>query len=318
MAANNYGPDTTTTEVLQGIDLSGKTAIVTGASGGIGLETARALASAGARVVLTARSREKGEQAIDTIKNASPEADVLFQELELGSLESVRNFADSFFKAFDRLDILIANAGVMCPPLGRTKEGFEQQFGINHLGHFVLVCRLAPLLLKSAPSRVVMVSSAAHRFSDVIFDDVNYKARPYEKWTAYGQSKTAMILFVVELDRRLREKGVIANGVHPGAIMTDLGRHLTEADWEGLAEVAPGDGDIHWKSVSAGAATSVWAATAPELSATGGQYLEDCQIGAPATSASASVGYAPYARDPGSARRLWELSEDMVKERFSF
>jgi NAD(P)-dependent dehydrogenase (short-subunit alcohol dehydrogenase family) len=240
------------------------------------------------------------------------------KDLDLASLESVRTFADSFLAEFDQLDIFIANAGVMCPPLQHTKEGFELQFGTNHLGHFVLGCRLVPALLKASPSRVVMVSSSAHRFSDIVFDDVNYNNRPYEKWPAYGQSKTANILYAVELNRRLSSKDVTVNAIHPGAIMTELSRHLTEEDIAGLDDVAPGGGDIHWKSVQAGAATSIWAATAPELEGNGGQYLEDCQISVPISSGEDEFGYATYARDPESARRLWALSEQLVGEQFSF
>lgn len=318
MSSKGYGPDTTTDEVLGGIDLSNKITLVTGASGGIGLETARALASKGACVILGVRDQRKGKEAVDTIKKAVPGADILLKELDLASLESSRRFAGSFLSEFDQLDILIANAGVMCPPLQRTKEGFELQFGTNHLGHFVLVCKLVPSLINASPSRVVMVSSAGHRFGDINFDDINYNNRPYEKWPAYGQSKTANILFTVELNRRLSHKGVTANALHPGAIMTDLSRHLTEADIAGLDDVSPGEGGIHWKSVQAGAATSVWAATAPELEGKGGQYLEDCQISIPISSDEDELGFATYARDPESARRLWALSEQLVGEQFSF
>jgi len=318
MTSKSYGPDTTTDEVLAGIDLSNKISLVTGASGGIGLETARALASKGARVILGVRDQKKGKAAMDTITHNVPGADILLKELDLASLESVRTFANSFLAEFDQLNILIANAGVMCPPLQRTEEGFELQFGTNHLGHFVLVCKLVPALINASSSRVVMVSSAGHRFGDINFDDINYNNRPYEKWPAYGQSKTANILFTVELNRRLSKKGVTANALHPGAIMTDLSRHLTKADMEGLDDVSPGEGEIHWKSVQAGAATSVWAATAPELEGKGGLYLEDCQISSPISSAEEPIGFAPYAIDPASARRLWTLSEEMVGEQFSF
>lgn len=318
MSSKDYGPDTTTDEILAGIDLSNKITIVTGASGGIGLETARALASKGARVIIGVRDERKGKEAVDTINKAVPGSDILLKELDLASLESVRRFTDSFLSEFERLDILIANAGVMCPPLQRTKEGFELQFGTNHLGHFVLVCRLVPALVNVSSSRIVMVSSSAHRFSDIVFDDVNYNNRSYEKWPAYGQSKTANILYAVELNRRLSNKGVTVNAIHPGAIMTDLSRHLTEADIEGLDDVSPGESDIHWKSVQAGAATSVWAATAPELEGKGGQYLEDCQISSLISSAEEPTGFAPYAVDPESARRLWTLSEEMAGEQFSF
>jgi NAD(P)-dependent dehydrogenase (short-subunit alcohol dehydrogenase family) len=189
------------------------------------------------------------------------------------------------------------------------------QFATNHLGHFLLAGLLTPLLIAGAPSRVVSVSSRGHRFSPVIFDDIHFEKRPYDKWESYGQAKTANVLFAVELDRRLQGMGVRANALHPGGIVTDLGRHLTEDDIKELMARAPG-GKMVWKTPEQGAATSVWAATAPELEGKGGLYLDDCQIAAERTSEDDPGGYEPYARDPEAARRLWTVSEEMVGERF--
>jgi NAD(P)-dependent dehydrogenase (short-subunit alcohol dehydrogenase family) len=310
-----FGAETTTAEVLLGIDLTGKTALVTGASGGLGAETARGLAGRGAEVTLAARNLEKARAVAEQIRGAGNDrVDVM--ELELDRLASVRRFADRYLAAHPVLSILVNNAGVMACPLGRTAEGHELQFGTNHLGHFLLTGLLAPALRAGAPARVVSVSSAGHRFSAVRFEDVDYHDRPYDKWEAYGQSKTANVLFAVELDRRLASAGVRANAVHPGVILTDLGRHLTPADVELLRSRSPGGRGFRWKSVEAGAATATWAATAPELEGRGGLYLEDCGIAAPKRSAADAAGYESWAVDPGAAARLWEASEQMVGQTF--
>jgi len=318
MTDRRFGPDTTSDEVLEGIDLTGRRAIVTGATGGLGLETARALASRGAEVVLTARSADKGDAAVKAVQAAVPGAAVSVAALELASLESVRRFTSAYIETGAPLHILVCNAAVMSTPFGRTEDGFESQFGVNHLGHFVLIGELMPRLIEGAPSRIVLVSSAGHRFAGIDFDDPNYEHRPYEKWTAYGQSKTANALTAVALDARVGARGVTVNAVHPGAIMTDLGRYLTKADIEALTDIAPGAGEIHWKSIPAGAATTVWCATAPELEGRGGQYCEDCHVAAPIASDDAQEGYAPHARDPEAAERLWQLSESLVGHRFEF
>ncbi|MEW6270262.1 MAG: oxidoreductase [Thermodesulfobacteriota bacterium] len=304
-----HGADTTTDEVLRGVDLSGELALVTGASGGLGLETARALAAAGAAVVLAARDAAKTEAALRTIRERVPGAELDTLELDLASLASVRRAAARFLATHDRLDLLINNAGVMATPFLRTADGFELQLGTNHLGHFLLTCLLAPALVAGAPARVVNLSSGGHVISDVGWDDPGFERRAYDKWAAYGQSKTANVLFTVELERRLGPRGVHAYAVHPGMIMTELGRHLTAEDvaaLQAMAKDAPGGGLPPFKSVAAGAATTVWAATAPELASRGGTYLADCAI---------SDEHAPWARDPEAARRLWEMSERMVGER---
>jgi NAD(P)-dependent dehydrogenase (short-subunit alcohol dehydrogenase family) len=320
-ATDGSGATRTTEEVLAGVDLEGKRALVTGASGGLGLETARALAAHGAEVILAARDAAKTEAALRSIRDQVPGARVTGTELDLASLASVRACAARLRKDYDRLDLLINNAGVMSCPLGRTSDGFEMQFGTNHLGHFLLTGLLVPLLVAGAPARVVNLSSDGHLISDVHWDDPNFERHDYEKWTAYGQSKTANVLFSVELERRLGGRGVHAWAVHPGMIMTDLGRHLTKDDLamiqsmsESSAEAAStsaggGRGSLPaFKTIPQGAATSVWAATAPELEGRGGGYLADC------TDATTPN---PWAVDPIAAQRLWAMSEKLVGETFA-
>jgi NAD(P)-dependent dehydrogenase (short-subunit alcohol dehydrogenase family) len=314
-SAPRFGADTTTSEVIAGVDLRGKVALVTGASGGLGAETARALAQAGAEVVTTARDVPKGRKAADEIRASTGNDAVEVMELELSAATSVRRFAEAFRARHPVLHILVNNAGVMGCPLARNDEGFEMQFATNHLGHFLLTALLAPTLRAAAPARVVSLSSRGHRFSPVVFDDIHFEWRAYDKWSAYGQSKTANVLFAVELDRRLGPAGVRANAVHPGAIVTELGRHLSAEDIEELRSRAPG-GRLTWKTVPAGAATSVWAATAPELEGRGGLYLEDCHVAELRRDEEDEGGCEPWALDPTAARRLWEVSEGMLGERF--
>jgi NAD(P)-dependent dehydrogenase (short-subunit alcohol dehydrogenase family) len=314
--ARSFGAHSTASEVVSGLDLSHVAAIVTGASGGLGAETARALAERGARVTLTARDVPKGEKAAEQIRKSTGNPKVDVMALELMSLDSVRAFAKEFTARHKTLNVLINNAGVMASPLARTANGWESQFATNHIGHFLLTGLLTPLLVASAPSRVVSVSSRGHRFSPVVFDDIHFERRPYEKWSAYGQAKTANVLFAVELDRRLAGKRVRANALHPGGIVTELGRHLSQDDIKELMSRAPG-GKMEWKTPEQGAATSVWAATAPELEGKGGLYLDDCQIASLRTSPDDPGGYEGYARDPEAAKRLWTVSEQLVGERFS-
>jgi NAD(P)-dependent dehydrogenase (short-subunit alcohol dehydrogenase family) len=310
-----FGSDTTTDEVLEGIDLTGKLALVTGASGGLGAETARALASKGARVVLTARNVAKGEDVASRIRESTGNRGVEVEELELGSLASVRAFAERFNARHEALQILVNNAGVMACPFARTADGFEMQFGTNHLGHFLMTGSIAPALLRGAPARIVSVSSRGHQMSPVVFEDIHFERRPYDKWSSYGQSKTANVLFAVELERRLGGRGVHANALHPGVIGTDLSRHMAAEDFEFISKRAP-SGKLLLKSVEAGAATSVFAATAPELEGRGGLYLEDCAIAAVCDGEDAAQGVRSYAVDPEAAARLWAVSEDMVGESF--
>jgi NAD(P)-dependent dehydrogenase (short-subunit alcohol dehydrogenase family) len=302
--------ETTTDEVLAGVDLSGRLALVTGASTGLGLETARALASAGAHVVLAGRDQARIDAALATVREQVPHAGLETGSLDLASLDSVRAFAQWYSDTHDRLHLLINNAGVMYTPFERTAEGFEMQFGTNHVGHFLLTNLLVPMLLADPPSRVVNLSSGGHRGSDIVWDDPNFERREYDKMSAYGQSKTANILFSVELDRRLADRDVHAYAVHPGMIATELGRSMTGDDFARMAELAknaPSGGLPPRKTVEQGAATSVWAATAPELDARGGTYLADAEV---------TDEHAPWARDPESAARLWTLTEALVGQEF--
>jgi NAD(P)-dependent dehydrogenase (short-subunit alcohol dehydrogenase family) len=314
-ARGAFGCDTTANEVLDGIDLGGKLALVTGASGGLGAETARALASKGARVVITARNVAKGEEVSRAIRASTGNDDIEVEDLELGSLASIRAFAERFLARHDALQILVNNAGVMACPFGRTTDGFELQIGTNHLGHFLMTGLIAPALLRGAPARVVSVSSRGHRLSPVVFDDVHFERRPYDKWSAYGQSKTANVLLAVELERRLGSRGVHANAVHPGVILTELARHLKPEDFEQVRQRSPG-GRLQLKSVEAGAATAVYAATAPELEGRGGLYLEDCGVAKVDDAEDAAGGVRSYALDPDAAKRLWSASEEMVGQSF--
>lgn len=314
---NNFGADTTVDEVLEGIDLSGQRAIVTGSSGGLGAEAARGLAQAGAAVTMTARDMAKGEAAAEAIRSSTGNADVQVMALELSQPASVREFAKSWLAEHGQLNVLLNNAGVMACPLARTDEGWEMQFATCHLGHFLLTALLAPALEAGAPARIVNVSSGGHRFSPVRFDDPHFEESDYDKWTSYGQAKTANILHAVELDHRLQGRGVRAFAIHPGAIATDLGRHLTRDDMATLKARSPGGKGLQFKTVEAGAATEVYAATAPELSGQGGCYLEDCRVAGLRDEPGAMSGVMSYALDADAAARLWALSEKTLGESFA-
>lgn len=313
-----FGHDTTTDQVLEGIDLTGKRAIVTGASTGLGEETARALASRGAEVTLAARDPTKGEAAAARIRASNSNAKIDVGIVELSSPESVRAFAKNWLGRNAGLDLLINNAGIMACPLMRTPEGWEMQLATNHFGHFLLTCLLAPALRAGKNARIVNLSSAGHLLSDVDFDDPHFDRRPYDKWLSYGQSKTANILFSVELSKRLSPFGITANAVHPGGIQTELGRHLVQDDIAILMARTSTSGTFAYKTIPAGAATSIWAATSPTLQGRGGLYLEDCGIAKPATGNGGGVsGYAPYAHSEDNAARLWALTERALGETFA-
>ncbi|MCB1186873.1 SDR family NAD(P)-dependent oxidoreductase [bacterium] len=311
-----FGPTTTADDVLAGIDLHGRLVLVTGASSGIGAETARAMAARGAQLVLALRNMEKGEQVAQEIRASTGNAAVELLKLELDSLDSVRDAAAEFLSRHDRLDLLLNNAGVMACPFGHTTDGYEMQFGTNHLGHFLFTGQLLPALLRPSSARVVNLSSRGHRFSPVVFEDIGFEQREYNKWAAYGQSKTTNILHAVELDRRFASQGLRAFAVHPGAIITELGRHMSEED---IAQMTARikDTDTLIKSIPMGAATSCYAATAPELEGMGGRYLADCQLVEIDDDPAALQGLASYAVDAASAARLWELSEQMTGAQFS-
>ena len=307
-----FGAKSTAREVVAGHDLSGKVAIVTGAATGIGVETARALADAGAEVIIAARKPELGEEIANQINEEVGMKRVSFGMLDLSSLEAVRHFVHRWGDR--RLNLLINNAGVMACPLSRTVDGLEMQIGTNHFGHFLLSVLLAPNLVDGAAhsghrSRLVSLSSIGHRRSPVNFEDPNYLTRPYDKWEAYGQAKTANSLFAVGFDKRFRDKGVNGNAVMPGGIMTPLQRHLPIEEQRALGWLdennQPREG---FKTTEQGAATSVWAAVGDELEGVGGLYLEDCAQAFPWSKEHPWNGVLPHALDPESAERLWALS----------
>jgi NAD(P)-dependent dehydrogenase (short-subunit alcohol dehydrogenase family) len=314
---NEFNAKSTTDEVIEGISLDGRVAVVTGASAGLGVETARVLAGAGARVLLVGRDRDKLAGAVKSLRDDNPQAEFDTALMDLSDLDSVRIAAADIAARYPEIHLLINNAGIMACPFGRTAQGFELQFGTNHLGHFLFTVLLVPSLLAAAAAgeretRVVCLSSAAHRFGGMDFDDPNYEHRDYDKWGAYGQSKTANALFAVALDQRLRDRGVRTFSVHPGVIQTELGRHLTQQDQETVLGAIPSD---EYKTVPQGAATSVWAATSPDLEGKGGVYLEDCHIAEPGLPGERG-GVQDHAIDPALADRLWHLSEELVDETF--
>ncbi|TCO52621.1 SDR family NAD(P)-dependent oxidoreductase [Actinocrispum wychmicini] len=297
-------------EIIAGHDLTGKETIVTGGYGAVGYETAKAFAGAGARVVLAGRDQGKGEAAAAQLRAATGNDKVVFRHLDLASLESVTTWARKHAATGRPLHVLVTNAAVMAGPLTRTADGFESQFGVNHLAHFAFTLGLLPCLRAAGNARVVCLTSSAHRRGDIDYDDPNYERRPYDPWQAYGQSKTANALFSVGFTARHAGDGVTANAVMPGAISSGLQRHLSADDMRARGW----DDRSGWKTPSQGAATSVWAAVTPELAGVGGRYLEDCAIATPWTQdGSPPRGhYLPYALDPDNAERLWRLSEELV------
>jgi NAD(P)-dependent dehydrogenase (short-subunit alcohol dehydrogenase family) len=325
--AAKFGAKSTTEEVLAGVDLKGKRILVTGVSAGLGVETARALVAHGADVVGAARDLDKAKRATAEVSQAAAESGGSLEviELDLASLKSVRAAADKLVADGRWFDVIIANAGVMATPFGKTEDGFETQFGTNHLGHFVLVNRIAKLLKKGG--RLVNLSSSGHRFSDVDLNDPNFETTAYEPFVAYGRSKTANILFAVEFDRRHRDRGVRATAVHPGGIMTELARYMPEGAIEAWFQqiqqqrAAAGEPPFAFKSIAQGAATSVWAGVVASAEEVGGKYCEDCQVAEliPADSqvSAISVGVRGYALDPENAKALWKKSEEMVGEAFA-
>jgi len=325
---SRYGNTTTTDEVLEGVDLTGKRVVITGAASGLGRESARALAAHGASVTVLARSAERAAGAVAEIEAQVPGADLEPGVVDLGALSTVRAFADAFLETHDALDVLMNNAGVMACPFGRTTDGFEIQFGTNHLGHFLLTALLSPALFRGPSPRVVTLSSAGHSRSDVDLVDPNFESTEYSAWIAYGRSKTANALFARELARRFGPGGLLSFAVHPGGIVTDLGRHLDEALINEMAAFAKertaraggtsgqAETGITWKSVEAGAATQVWAATAPELADHNGAYLADCGLGVLGANPGVN-GFMPYLLDDEHATELWDLSERLVGTTFS-
>jgi NAD(P)-dependent dehydrogenase (short-subunit alcohol dehydrogenase family) len=311
---------------LSGIDLRGKRILVTGVSAGLGVETARSLAAHGATVIGAVRDLAKAGAAAAQIRgDAANGGSFELVELDLANLASVRSCADRLLRKGEPFDAIIANAGVMATPFSCTADHFEMQFGTNHLGHFVLANRIAPLIRKGG--RLVNLSSAGHRFSNVDLDDPNFERTPYDPFVAYGRSKTANILFAVAFDQRHRERGVRAAAVHPGGIPTELGRHLDQDQIQSMVDrinkqlAAEGKEPFRWKTIPQGAATSVWAGVVAPADEIGGRYCENCHVGQVAaegaTISAVSEGVRGYALDPQRAEALWKKSEEMVGESFS-
>src|SRR6201982_1724389 len=322
----SFGETSTTDDVLTGVNLRGKRILVPGASAGLGVETARALTAHGAQVVGAARDLVKAKAATETVRRDADANDGMFElvDLDLANLKSVRACADGLLAKGEPFDVIIANAGVMATPFGRTTDGFETQFGTNHLGHFVLINRIASLL--RAGGRLISLSSSGHRFANVDLEDPNFERTTYEPFIAYGRSKTANALFAVAFDERHRDSGVRAAAVHPGGIQTELGRYSEPGRIEKLiAQInqqlaAEGKGPFQWKSVPQGAATSVWAAVVAPADEVGGQYCENCHVGRIVPDATPitviSEGVRAYALDSNNAEALWKKSEELVKESF--
>ncbi|WP_345799088.1 SDR family NAD(P)-dependent oxidoreductase [Paenibacillus silvae] len=305
---SGFDKSSTADEVLRGLDLSGRLAVVSGGYSGLGLETTRALVRAGAHVVVTARRPEAAREALTDLEN------VEVDELDLADLSSVRAFSERFLASKRSIDMLILNAGIMACPETRVGPGWEAQFATNHLGHFALTNLLWPALISGDGARVVSLSSTGHHFSPIRWHDIHFE-QGYEKFPAYGQSKTAVSLFTVELDRIGKQHGVRAFVVHPGGIMTPLQRHMPKEEMVALGWIDE-DGNVAnqaFKSPEQGAATQVWAATAPKLEGMGGVYCEDCNISEMAPEDGAFYGVKPYAIDPEQAVRLWALSAELTK-----
>jgi len=324
---NVFGATSTTDDVLSGIDLTGKRILVTGVSAGLGIETARSLAAHGAHVVGAARDLDKARTATaHVVADAEAKGGSLdLVELDLANLKSVRACADRLVEKGEPFDIVIANAGVMATPFGHTADGFETQFGTNHLGHFVLVNRIASLIRTGG--RLINLSSSGHRFANVDLDDPNFERTPYEPFVAYGRSKTANILFAVAFDKRYQDRGVRAAAVHPGGIQTELGRYTDRNQIQKRIEemnrqlAAEGKPPFQWKTIPQGAATSVWAAVVADADEIGGKYCENCDVGnivpenVPIN--VMSKGVRAYALDPKTAEALWNKSEELVGESFT-
>ncbi len=324
--ANAFGATSTTEDVLSGANLKGKRILVTGVSAGLGVETARSLAAHGAQVVGAARDLTKAETATALVRSDAADngGSLELIELDLGDLKSVRAAADKLLAKGELFDVVIANAGVMATPFGHTVDGFETQFGTNHLGHFVFVNRIAPLIRDGG--RLINLSSSGHRYGNVDLEDPNFESTPYEPFVAYGRSKTANILFAVAFDKRHKGRGVRAAAVHPGGIPTELGRHLDPSRIPAMLEqinqqlASEGKPPFQWKTIPQGAATSVWAGVVASTDEIGGRYCENCHAGNIVPDnvpiSPISEGVRAYALDAVNAEALWKKSEEMVNETF--
>ena len=309
---STFGYRTTAVEAVAGIDLSGRWVVVTGGYSGIGTETVRALADAGADVIVGARRPELAEEVVRALPGS-----IAILPLDLADPVSIDAFAVSLGERWDHLDILINNAAVMASPLTRDARGYEGQFATNHLGHFQLTARLWPLLAAAGGARVVVLSSIGHRLNGLDLDDPNFARRDYDKWLAYGQAKSANALFALQLDKLGAPHGVRAFAVHPGGIMTPLQRHLSTEEQVAMGWIdAEGNVSGRFKTEEQGASTTVWAATSPLLDGKGGVYLENCEVAVPAGKDTPMGGVQPHVRDEALAERLWAKSEELTGVRF--
>jgi len=305
-------------QILEGIELHGKNAIVTGGYSGIGLETTRALKNSGARVIVPARRKDVATKALDGIISDSD-----IYQMDLADLKSVQDFVNNFVNEGISLDLLINNAGIMACPEGRVGNGWEKQFGVNQLGHFMLTKGLMDIMAKNEGARFVSLSSSAHSLTGILWDDIHFNKNPYDKWIAYGQSKTASSLIAIEFDRLMKDKGVRGFSVHPGGIMTPLQRHLENEEMIALGWMKE-DGSLSdmaaaaFKTPEQGATTTLWAATETRLNNIGGVFCENCDIAVLKKDVDESMkrymGVADWAIDTDEATKLWEVSENMLRD----
>jgi NAD(P)-dependent dehydrogenase (short-subunit alcohol dehydrogenase family) len=313
---SGFGFETSAEEIVAGLDLRGKVIVVSGGHSGIGLETTRVLSNAGASVIVGSRDPQKAQEVLSDMRN------VVGLQLDLADPRSIGRFSEDFLSSNDSLNVLINNAGVMATPLTRDSRGYEMQFATNHLGHFQLTSRLWKALKNTQGSRVVTLSSAGHRFAGVDLDDPNFTARPYDKWVAYGQSKSANSLFSVELDQRGKEHGIRAFAVHPGRILaTNLSRHITDEDLK-VAGIRKENGvltsPVGIKTIEQGAATTVWCALSPQLNDKGGVYCANCDVSEIIPDESQlDAGVRQWAIDKPTAGALWELSEQLTNREWA-
>ena len=316
---SEFSAESTTDDVLDGVDLAGRRFVITGTSAGLGEEATRAIAAAGGSVVMLARNPDANQEAAQRVRSLVPDAQISLGELDLADLTSVRACAQRLLDDGDPIDVLINNAGVMACPEGRTTDGFEMQFGTNHLGHFELTRRLMPAILAGSAPRIVCLTSSAHDISNVDLDDPNFERTPYDAWVSYGRSKSANALHALALAQRHPSDEVFVASVHPGAIMTSLGRHLDDDLMAQAIERSKQRAAAHpeattgrtFKTVEQGAATEVWAATAPDIADLHGGYLADCGPGVEGGNPGQN-GFRSYIADVGTADRLWALSERLV------
>jgi len=317
MTDQSFGYRTTALQAVAGIDLSGRNTVVTGSYSGVGLETVRALASAGATVTIACRDLQKAQNTAAELNSECGQQRVIAAQLDLGSLASIKAFTEHYLSEHNTLELLINNGAIMACPYELTVDGFESQFGVNYIGHFALTRQLLPALIAAQSARVVCLSSTGHFLSPVVFEDIGFEQRDYDPWQSYGQSKTACSLLAVALQDRYKQQGIEAFAVHPGGIMTTLQRHMSKEDITSRGWVNE-EGQVNeaFKSVQEGASTSVWAATAAQLTGRGGRYLEDCGEAVVHSSLPASRnGVMDYAVDVAQANQLWDLSEQWLDQR---